>query len=895
MIHRSQVGRQDVLKCLRQQPAAPETLLARFFGYELVARSAPSPPAPQATTDRPPPALAPVPPPPPTAEKVVFLRPSWGRRLDSGPNGEPEAPRLACEAFLQHNRVLLDKDFRPRVWPLPSRPVLAPWARLWPFLRGALGGRRESLRLDLRRLVGDIACRRPLSRLPWLHHFGWSHEAMVLVDGRLSLVPFWRDMADLLKRVRQVRGSEGLRVIRLWDGLPPKTLPPAGAPVLALSDLGVLSRDPKLVAAWREHGERLRRTAHARTALLPCPRDRWDDLLAHLWTCACWDRGTSFQQGRRGLLPLRTRSDEDRSSRAARFLTLLAPALRVEPGLLRSIRLGLSNSRETDVGTEFDVWNHEDSLRDVEAMMIRPTRIAGYRAAHADTVSLERKRTLINLLTAWHADCSETFRAAEILYLHACAAPFPPSTVQAGRDTQNRAVARWIQLVQQGDEAKALDLGFPTWQHREWTLADGTARNEEEFIAAGWAIAWRGEAKRGGRNSALIPEELDAEVVARTLQLLETAPAREMLWEVRQESTDLILHPWSPPLERAGTNRVSTGSPLGLICARRPQMSVVVKFGHGQPATYNCISVRDSTMRQTIATAQENCIELPEHLSIKTDCAELSFDRLVRPSWARRLGRDQGGLFAQLESGGIIFLLRWIPPGTFTMGSPEDERGRHKHETPHRVSFARGFWLGATPCTQEQWQAIMGENPSRFEGRTRPVEQVSLDDCRRFCSRLQERVSALEFRLPTEAEWEHACRAGTASAFNDGSDCTKPMGKDPALDRLGWYDGNSCQETHPVAEKYPNAWGLYDMHGNVWEWCADWYGDQSAQDMRDPTGPSQGVRCVVRGGAFSDDAGNNRSAMRNGARPGSRNFNLGFRLVAGQSAASGPSGRRAAG
>jgi formylglycine-generating enzyme required for sulfatase activity len=218
---------------------------------------------------------------------------------------------------------------------------------------------------------------------------------------------------------------------------------------------------------------------------------------------------------------------------------------------------------------------------------------------------------------------------------------------------------------------------------------------------------------------------------------------------------------------------------------------------------------------------------------------------------AMSVDRASSCSFMDLElDAGVVTHLRWIPPGRFLMGSPDEEVGRDSDEGPqHLVTLSRGFWLAGAPCTQAEWHAVMGTNPSGFKGNDLPVEQVSWRDCREFCKRIRLRFPGLEPRLPTEAEWEYACRAGTTSAYNDGSACTEPERKDPALDRLGWFNENSGGKTHQVRQKEANRWGLYDMHGNVREWCEDWYGDYSADDQVDPTGPASGSARVFRGGS----------------------------------------------
>ncbi|MFP4033604.1 MAG: SUMF1/EgtB/PvdO family nonheme iron enzyme [Desulfococcaceae bacterium] len=223
----------------------------------------------------------------------------------------------------------------------------------------------------------------------------------------------------------------------------------------------------------------------------------------------------------------------------------------------------------------------------------------------------------------------------------------------------------------------------------------------------------------------------------------------------------------------------------------------------------------------------------------------------------------------------------WIPPGTFLMGSPEDEPGRDDDEKQHKVVLTLGFYLQTTPVTQGQYEAVMGKNPSHFKkvGTEGPVETVSWNDTQDFIRKLSENDPSVSYRLPTEAEWEYACRAETKTAFYSGPS-TKPTGLDPNLDRVGWFGKNSGGTTHPVGKKEPNAWGLYDMHGNIWEWCQDWFGDYPDGPVTDPTGPESGALRVRRGGAWYVGARYCRAAFRDYNTPVNRSIYLGFRLLA---------------
>jgi len=220
---------------------------------------------------------------------------------------------------------------------------------------------------------------------------------------------------------------------------------------------------------------------------------------------------------------------------------------------------------------------------------------------------------------------------------------------------------------------------------------------------------------------------------------------------------------------------------------------------------------------------------------------------------------------------GMKFL--YIPPGEFMMGSPKEEAGRYDNEILHKVVLTKPFFMQNIPVTQGQWRAIMGSNPSHFNngGDDCPVEQVSWDDAQEFIRKLNQKEGADNYRLPTEAEWEYACRAGSTTAYCFGDDESR-------LKEYAWYDKNSDSKTHPVGLLKPNAWGLYDMHGNVWEWCQDWYGDYPSDAATDPIGATVGSYRVLRGGGWYGLARDCRSAYRYYGPPDYRYILIGFRL-----------------
>ena len=268
-------------------------------------------------------------------------------------------------------------------------------------------------------------------------------------------------------------------------------------------------------------------------------------------------------------------------------------------------------------------------------------------------------------------------------------------------------------------------------------------------------------------------------------------------------------------------------------------------------------------------------------------------------SCSEKVGEEESNDFSIPLSGNTYLDMIWIEPGTFLMGSPVNEIGRNASEVQHRVTLTRGYWLGKYEVTQGQYQAVMGENPAKETcgylntdygiGNNYPVYFVSRDDAMAFCVKLTEierkagRLSAgYEYTLPTEAQWEYACRAGTTTAFNNGTNIPTDeqiTGACSNLYPIAWY-GYNAEKTHPVGQKSPNAWGLYDMHGNVYEWCLDRYDNNSTTPVTDPVGTSDLARLVIRGGCWNDYANNCRSAYRSYYAPnGVVGYANGFRVA----------------
>ena len=292
-------------------------------------------------------------------------------------------------------------------------------------------------------------------------------------------------------------------------------------------------------------------------------------------------------------------------------------------------------------------------------------------------------------------------------------------------------------------------------------------------------------------------------------------------------------------------------------------------------ATYVVIGVLVGTIAMQSATpAAESQVDVPDRHGANW-----------RPKVIADDGQGSGGggevRTFSLPNGATMEFV-WMEPGTFTMGSPSSESGRGSDEGPqHEVAIREGFWLGRYEITQEQWEAVMGTAPWSGQSyvqanASNPAVYISWDDVDDLIGLLNTDADATVYRLPMEAEWEYACRAGTSTRWSFGDEKSQ-------LGEYAWYDDNAwnagLQYAQPVGTKLPNPWGLFDMHGNVWEWCQDSYGSYPSAAEVDPQGPSAGSSRVIRGGNFYFVAPYTRSAYRYSYAPGRRSNAVGARLL----------------
>jgi formylglycine-generating enzyme required for sulfatase activity len=650
-----------------------------------------------------------------------------------------------------------------------------------------------------------------------------------------------------------------------------------------MSDLGTLAPlGSRSREWWAELGRRSREHGNQTIALVPCDASAVPEELARHWTIIPWER------------PIESRNAALSSERAGQvaedILTLLSFALRVEPEMVREVRRMLVDGR-ADPGIESRVWQHKAfQSRHFEAAAFRPDEAERFRRL-IEFRPTELRRKVYELAAKIRRGRYPEVWYAELLGLEGEAA-------KVGMlEGEIEKAARWFRkrhrILQElgaeedptGDEATWLLRVFFRLPRSAYRGRAGRALHQI------WSmIGSREDQPPDGLEPGRVPPSKGTNVV-RTIEL-------------RHEANTLVAQALAtvPVVGESQSAIDPSSSLLGLIRVRNPLIKVDLTDAaetQGDRPAGSEVESDPGWFNRLDEEGDRMAVQSLSSIRVSTDLEVLEFGVMTRPAWASAIGRDEFGLWAELSVGETVRQrLRWIPPGRFVMGSPPNEPGRYEDEGPQRsIRFSRGFWMFDTPCTQSLWKAVMGRNPSDFQSRTRPVEQVSWNDAQEFVKKLNDRLEGLELSLPSEAQWEYACRAGTITTTYAGDMEILGDRNAPILDRIAWYSGNcgvgyslakgfdisSWPEkqydmkkggTHPVATKLPNGWGLYDMLGNVWEWCQDEYpGDLTTS----PASESASAYLVIRGGSWRDDARDVRAASRIRIDPGDRDDRLGFR------------------
>ena len=838
---------------------------------------------------------------------ALFLRVN---RIEN--RGEQREADRGRPVFLDNPALELDSSqAQSGTYRFATPPPLLSMPRLLPFLHQGLGQIRTTSRIDYARITRQIAQGKWISRLPRVKQRRWPKRLQIIVDPRTSLEPFWADFALIIAELKKKLGAEVVSAMRFDEvsfGEPQRHTitwptqalhrwsvwqPPApDVALLILGDLGMVENDMSIRYHWGNWIRQLRTHPAPILTLSPAmqaPASRQLNLLAKPHPLHDQVR-LPRHPAKKGF-----QLTEPDSATVNDILAWLSVLPIIDTGLLRRLRRGLQWG-----GSELEtlIWNHSYfsqtslGLRGQDANDAQRYR-ERYQQHYANTPQAQQ---FWEIVQAHHAGAFEGLRQLEGL----TRSILEKNEAGSARDYFQRVCATVMQTSANPMYFQALQAQCRTALA---SLPDELFVSEQQDIAYGlYAVAYQSEIQAGQW-----PESLKPGFEPARLQWLlsEVSSQQSITWQVLQTSAQ--GHFICQSSAQAAT---STQPPI-----------IVLQSPPGIPPTYQVLSSTPS-QRGIVRSAQPlSAARAP--LRLETSLQRVELEAIRKPGWAMRiranrsglavelptwqgksaiapwqpgsgstpgrwqmpepLGLDDWGLYADLTVNALTQRFRWIVPGTFLMGSPETEPERSENEIQHSVTLTQGFWLADSACTQALWQALMGENPAYFQDSPdQPVEQVSWDDVQRFIQVLNERLPDLQARLPTEAEWEYACRAGTTTPFSFGENITpEQVNYHGDYPYAGAAKGLFREKTVPVKSLPSNPWGLYEMHGNVWEWCADRYGDYPTAAVVDPSGPLAGQTRVLRGGSWSHDAWGARSADRSRSEPGLRRYIIGFRLTLG--------------
>ena len=718
----------------------------------------------------------------------------------------------------------------PETQPLPRTPLNLPtvprprapaqWSvsAMAPHLYDVVSMHPATGDIDVRRVLRDLTEGRALTEVPRLPRRRMVDRLRVVLDRSVALAPAWSD-GDVIAEWLSKWGPSEVEVLRIPWGSSAWPAPEAGTTTVIVTDAGALASSGAR-QAWAAEG-RLRQEAGEDAVL--------------------WMLGPTTPQT--NAWPRVIRAPSAFSSRERRglevecLLTLASLAHQVEADLLRELRQILGFRDPT---VELLAWRHPQLHHGSTATgQWTPDGFRTYRDALQSVATSDASWLTVDLLRTAMA-CIAKYRVL--------GGPTDgPSLVWwTSKRVWHTEIASWLTAAKAWDQT-----GHPHAQSlarclRHYVDNEGWKESNQAYLKQ-----LRAGAQTNASSQAVAPEQLRLWLTR--LKLYEPASS----WA----QSDGCFYPIATalaettPMQRLDMTFGASGLGLWPSGEHRTANSPVAALQGGVYATLEAFG-----HRRTLAVGEPDGVDLRKWV-------------LGDPT---EEGEDAFGRWMLVHIAGVPVRMRWIEPGSFLMGSPKTDEEAFSHEQPqHRVTLREGFWMAEAPCTQALWAAVMGDNPSEFNGDERPVENVSHEDVVRFLAVINDETAGPVFQLPTEAQWEYACRAQSdAPRYGE-------------LDAIAWYDENAGGQTHAARQKQPNTWGFYDMLGNVWEWCHDGMRGYDSSHAYDPIGPvHEGTNWVLRGGSWDIPAQGVRAAYRLVSASSTRRSDYGFRLSRGQGAPS---------
>jgi formylglycine-generating enzyme required for sulfatase activity len=827
--------------------------------------------------------------------------------------------------------------------PPPTQEPLVAWSRLWTVLRTLLSEQQTKKRPDLAKLVKTIANGHFPAKIPQQQRQNWTAECRILIDRPQRLRLFNHDYLQLIKQLKKLRGEVGLVQEMLEDAPSGNVLigfgrqaqkqawhkPEPDTPLLILSDLGIYDASGQAEKQWLAFGRKLQAAGCKAYVLMPVPARLLSQELANLYHCISWDRFSTLTIVKGVTAHAVKNNKQHDKARLNALLPWLSPLVELEPNLLRAIRHHLFD-KPLAVSFEALLWNHEDTISNTTYLTVSTEKTLAHRDTFMQQAEQNKDQAvrLYNLVKRYHAH-KFLIDYYEEVNLIANAADCMDEVLHEALDYIQQFIKAVYQHEQHGGLAyHGLDLlnRQPEQIKRQqdflsslWGILQ--ARSKEPTSRPDWLdlkqaypflnqplpkqhyrLVQQGEKLILGNDSSFsslpntpfgLLQFTIAEFEANSSLLVEETlqDGQSLVTQDKQLSeTGFITFPLATEHRRLHINgRCYTLEAL-------PKPSWATSIGRDSQGLFVTVPWLNEPR-----LVWQNPDPLPHFASydvasdynvydggIYYDGSHLHGQNPVQEQqghWAGHdiLGVDDYGLYADLSIKNITQRFRWIEAGSFLMGSPETEAERYD-EVQHEVILTQGFWLADTTVTQALWLAVMGNNPSQFkDDANNPVEKVSWNDAQMFINRLNNLIPDIQAQLPSEAQWEYACRAGTTTPFSFGDNITpEQVNYDGTRPYTDGNKGLYREKTVAVKSLPANPWGLYEMHGNVWEWCQDYWTEQLPKEpTTDPKGADTGSVRVVRSGSWHGIGRSVRSADRYRYDADLRYYGLGFRLALG--------------